>query len=77
MLDVENSHIFDEIVCVEKKTLDINIFENLEKRDFEDRNRADSPLIIADDAKELDNSNISQEEQFNISLNWALEKIKE
>lgn len=66
---------FDELIEKgEKVTLD-EILKNLEKRDNEDRNRSDSPLIQAKDALILDNSNITLEEQFDKALNWALDKI--
>ena len=48
---------------------------NLEERDTIDSTRADSPLKQADDAIVLDNSNISRDEQLNIVLKWANEKI--
>ena len=36
---------------------------NVEERDYIDRNRAESPLRKADDAVELDNSDITIDEQ--------------
>lgn len=49
---------------------------NLEMRDYIDSNREFSPLRKADDAVVLDNSNLSREEQLDIALNWAREKMK-
>ena len=52
----------------------VNIDEvrsNLERRDYIDSNRSDSPLKQADDAKVLDNSSLSREEQLAIALDWA------
>ena len=40
------------------------VLKNVEQRDYIDTHRADSPLIKADDAIEIDNSNLSKEEQF-------------
>ena len=51
------------------------IFDNLERRDNDDRNRLDSPLLQADDAVVLDNSNIGQEEQFKMAKSWAIERM--
>lgn len=51
------------------------VLANLEERDTIDSTRADSPLKQADDAIVLDNSNISRDEQLNIVLKWANEKI--
>ena len=48
---------------------------NLESRDYMDSHRAVSPLRKATDAIELDNSNLSREEQLGIVLGWAKEKI--
>lgn len=52
------------------------IKQNLEERDFIDSTREIGPLKKAIDAVELNNSNITREEQLNIALNWAKEKIQ-
>lgn len=44
---------------------------NLELRDYIDSNREVSPLRKADDALVLDNTNITEEQQFNIAMKWA------
>ena len=49
---------------------------NLEMRDYIDSHREISPLRQAKDARVLDNSNISPQEQFHLALKWAIEKIK-
>jgi cytidylate kinase len=48
---------------------------NLESRDYIDSHREVSPLRKADDAIELDNSNLSREEQLEIVLKWSKEMI--
>lgn len=48
---------------------------NLELRDYIDSNREVSPLRRADDALLLDNSNISEEEQLNLALEWAGKRL--
>ncbi len=48
------------------------IFENIAHRDFLDTTREESPLVRADDAIILDNTNLTPDEQ----LAFALEKIK-
>ena len=48
---------------------------NLESRDYIDSHREVSPLRKADDAIELDNSNLTREEQLAIVLKWANELI--
>ena len=45
---------------------------NLEMRDYIDSNREFSPLRKAEDAIELDNSNMTREEQLSIVLGWAM-----
>lgn len=49
---------------------------NLEMRDYIDSNREFSPLRKAADAVELDNTSLTREEQLQIALNWAKEKIQ-
>jgi cytidylate kinase len=44
---------------------------NLEMRDYIDSHREVSPLKKADDAIVLDNTHISEEEQFNKAVNWV------
>jgi cytidylate kinase len=48
---------------------------NLEMRDYIDSHRQVSPLRKADDAIELDNTNISERQQFDMALQWAKAKI--
>lgn len=48
---------------------------NLEMRDYIDSNREVSPLKKADDALLLDNTNITEKEQFEKALKWAEEQI--
>ncbi len=47
--------------------------DNLEMRDYIDSHREVSPLRKADDALELDNTNLTEDEQFKIAYNWAKE----
>ena len=44
------------------------VLKNVEERDYIDTHREDSPLIIAKDAVEIDNSHLSREEQFDLVL---------
>ena len=48
---------------------------NLEMRDYIDSNREFSPLRKAADAIELDNSNLTREEQLQIAISWAKERL--
>ncbi len=47
------------------------ILENVKQRDYIDSHREQSPLRKADDAIELDNSNMTQQEQ----LKWVMNKV--
>lgn len=48
------------------------VFENLAHRDYQDTTRAESPLMRAEDAIILDNTDLTQEEQ----LDFAISKVK-
>jgi cytidylate kinase len=50
--------------------------DNLEMRDYIDSHREISPLRKAKDAIELDNTNLTEKEQFNKAKAWAEERIK-
>ena len=64
---------FDELRSKgENPTLE-QVKENLEKRDFIDTNRKEDPLRQANDARVLDNSNVSREEQLSLAMSWIQE----
>lgn len=44
------------------------IEKNLEQRDFDDSNREENPLVQAEDAILIDNTNLTKEEQFELIL---------
>ena len=48
------------------------VFENLAHRDYQDTTRTESPLIRADDAIILDNTNLTPDQQ----LQFALDKVE-
>lgn len=52
------------------------VYKNVVERDFLDTNREDSPLVKATDAVEVDNSNLSKEEQFQLIYNMTIERLK-
>lgn len=65
---------------LELKVTDPNITleevaENLQHRDLIDSTREHSPLKQAEDALVLDNSHITKEQQFEMALQWAKERI--
>ena len=48
------------------------VFENIAHRDYADTTRAESPLVRAEDAIILDNTNLTPDEQ----LQFALDKVE-
>ena len=62
---------FEELKAKGKEVALEEIAKNLTDRDRQDMQRLDSPLLKADDALELDNSDLSMEQQ----LHWVLEKL--
>ena len=76
-LEVRVKRRFDEMY--EKNpnvTLD-EVKENLQMRDYIDSNREVSPLRRAKDAQDIDNSNISEEEQLKLAVKMAKKAIKD
>ena len=68
---------FDELT---KRGDDVSfdeILKNVEYRDYIDSTRKDSPLYKADDAIEIDNSDLNLEEQFEIILKIVKKRIRE
>jgi CMP/dCMP kinase len=59
---------FDELQAKGDNVSFEEVLKNVEERDYIDTHRADSPLVIADDAIEIDNSFLSREEQFQMVL---------
>lgn len=78
--------IADEAVRVERRFNEMSaknpnitleeVKNNIAMRDYIDSNREFSPLRKAKDAIELDNTNLSEEEQLEIALKIVREKIK-
>jgi cytidylate kinase len=65
----------DELKSKGKGTTFEEVLANLTKRDYIDSHRDDSPLMKANDAIELDNSNINHQEQLELILKLVNEKI--
>ncbi|MCC9065299.1 (d)CMP kinase [Flavobacterium piscisymbiosum] len=53
-----------------------DVLKNVVERDHIDTHREDSPLVIADDAIEIDNSYLSREEQFDAVLELVNDVVK-
>ena len=52
------------------------VLKNVQERDYIDTHREDSPLVMAEDAIEIDNSHLSREEQFDAVLSLVNEITK-
>ena len=50
-----------------------DVLKNVQQRDYIDTHRADSPLVIADSAIEIDNSDLTRQEQFDTVLGLVRE----
>ena len=74
--DVRTQRRFLEIKDKQQNISLEEIKENLLKRDRIDSTREISPLRQADDAIVLNNSFLTREQQLNIALNWAKEKMQ-
>lgn len=55
---------FDELQAKGDTVSYEDVLKNVQERDYIDTHRDDSPLVIADDAIEIDNSYLSRDEQF-------------
>ena len=66
---------FDELIQRGDKVTFDEILKNVEYRDHIDSTREDSPLIIADEAIEIDNSDMTLDEQFEIIFKIVQGKI--
>ena len=54
-----------------------SVLENVTSRDHLDTTRADSPLIKADDAIEIDNSDMTVEQTYEMAMNLVQKTLSE
>ena len=66
---------FDELEAKGDNVSYEEVLKNVQERDYIDTHREDSPLVIAVDAIEIDNSYLTREEQFNVVLELVEEII--
>ncbi|CAD0009830.1 MULTISPECIES: (d)CMP kinase [Flavobacterium] len=67
---------FDELQQKGDKVSYDEVLKNVVERDYIDTHREDSPLVIAEDAIEIDNSYLNKEEQFAAVLELVNEVVK-
>ncbi|HNF29461.1 MAG TPA: (d)CMP kinase [Chitinophagaceae bacterium] len=70
-IDVRVERRYKELIEKNSNISKEEVKNNLQERDYIDSTRAIGPLKQAEDAKVLDNSHISREEQLAIALQWA------
>lgn len=66
---------YDEMIANGNDVTLEAVFQNVVERDRIDTTREDSPLVMADDAIEIDNSYLSREEQLEVILALVSQKI--
>ena len=67
---------FDELQAKGQDVSFEEVYKNVQERDYIDTHRDDSPLVKAADAIEIDNSNLSREEQFDAVLDLVEKTTK-
>jgi len=67
---------YQELLQTNPAILKEEVAANLQQRDLMDSTRAHSPLKQADDALVLDNTNLDRGQQFELAMQWAMDKIK-
>ena len=67
---------YQELVQTNPAILKEEVAANLQQRDLMDSTREHSPLKQAEDAMVLDNTNLDRAQQFELAMQWAMEKIK-
>lgn len=73
--DVRAQRRFDELNAKGKNVSLEEVRKNLVSRDLEDTSRKEDPLIQAEDAVVLDNSDLTPERQLQIALGWVRERV--
>ena len=72
--DVRVLRRYEEMLATNPNVTMEEVKHNLELRDYIDSNREESPLHKADDAIELNNSNLSRQEQLEEVLEWVKDR---
>jgi cytidylate kinase len=67
---------FQELRSQGREVTEAEVAENLKHRDYIDANREEDPLRKADDARVLDNSELTEAEQLEVAYGWAMETIQ-
>ena len=73
--DVRARRRYDELKAKGTEVSLQQIRQNLSLRDKEDTGRKEDPLVRANDALVLDNSDLTQEEQLELALGWVRQRV--
>ena len=68
--EVRAQRRYDELKAKGEEQPYADVLANVQERDYRDTHRAESPLRQADDARLLDNSNMTRKEQFELLKTW-------
>lgn len=74
--EVRAQRRYDELKAKGEEQPYADVLANVQERDYRDTHRAESPLRQADDARLLDNSDMTREQQFELLKSWFEETIK-
>ena len=66
---------YQELVQTNPAILKEEVATNLQQRDLMDSTRTHSPLKQAEDAMVLDNTNLDRAQQFELAMQWAMDRI--
>lgn len=73
--EVKAQRRFDELVEKGQHVTFEEVLQNVQERDYIDTHREDSPLVKAEDAIEIDNSNMTRKEQFELVMEMVEAKL--
>ena len=76
-IDVRANRRYKELLLADKKVTYDEVLKNLSIRDFDDTTRDINPLIKAENAIVIDNTNLNFVEQNNLIFNIIKQKINE
>ena len=68
---------YDELIEKGQEVTFDEVLQNVQERDYIDTHRDDSPLVKAEDAIEIDNSNLTKNEQFELVMELVHEISQE
>lgn len=71
--DVRIKRRYDELKRKQAHVSMDDVSENITTRDFEDTHREENPLRQAEDARVIDNTDLSMDEQFKMVVEWVIE----